>query len=167
MAVIVANLVRGQKVPGLAELLFLAFPAVVAGQLWAIAVLIARWGPSAGGRWYRASWRSWPREFFAGLRWWETTCVMATFFLAWLIAVTAISRLRHGGPTSPTRSCQYRLVNHGVYSCVSRSTYIAVGAAEQRLVAGVLAGFFVAHLGFAAAELRRRGKASATAEPVA
>jgi hypothetical protein len=45
---------------------------------------------------------------------------------------------------------------------VSRSTWLAAGAAEQRLVAGILAAFFVMHFGMAAAELRRRG-----GEPVA
>jgi len=39
---------------------------------------------------------------------------------------------------------------------VSRSTWLAAGAAEQRFVAGILAGFFVAHRGLAAAELGRR-----------
>jgi hypothetical protein len=52
--------------------------------------------------------------------------------------------------------CRYRLVNHGEYTCVSRSTYIAARDAEQRLVAGVLGGFFVVQFGSAAAELRRR-----------
>ena len=48
------------------------------------------------------------------------------------------------------------------YSCVSRSTWLAAGAAEQRFVAGILAAFFVMHFGMAAAEPRRRG-----VEPVA
>ena len=63
-----------------------------------------------------------------------------------------------GGPEPPTPRCQYRLrlVSYGEGTCVSRSTYLAASAAQQRLPAGVFAFFFVLQFGVAAAELKRR-----------
>jgi hypothetical protein len=100
--------------------------------------------------------------FFEGLPLRQANALLVLAFLCWLTAMTAFPSLLSGNPTSPGPGCQYRLVDHGDYSCVSRSTWLAAGAAEQRFVAGILAAFFVLHLGMAAAELRRRDR-----EPVA
>jgi hypothetical protein len=99
-AIILANFARGRGIPGVAWLLAPAIPALVAGQLWGIAVLLSRRDPIPAGGGLRAPW-------------------------------------------------------------------LAAGSAEQRLVAGVFAGFFSVHLGMAAAELRRRRRAPLAAEPVA
>jgi len=115
LAIVLTNLIRGRAVPGVTILLVVGIPTLVAGQLWAVAILL--------GRRNRAE----------------------------------------GGPTSPTPRCRYRLVDHGVYSCVSRSTYFAAGAAQQRFAAGIPGGFFVIQFDLAAGELRRRRTAAPAA----
>ena len=156
--ILLTNLIRAEKVAGVLGLLFLAVPALVVGQLWAIAVLLARLdrsGPSARGSRWRINTAD-PRVFFEGLPPWQAFAVMVVFVLSWVAGATAFRHLGSGGPTSPAHGCPYRLVNHGEYSCVSRSTYIAAAAAEQRLASGAFLGFFVVQFGVAAAELRRR-----------
>jgi hypothetical protein len=160
-AVVLANLVRGRAVPGVVVLLIPAVPAVFVGQLWAIAILVARHDRSSGSDGRPSRWRMTtnpdPRRFFfQGLPLWQANTLLVIFFLAWVTGMTAFRSLISGSPTSPTPACPYRLVDHGTYSCVSRSKYLAAGAAGQRLAAGVLAGFFAIHFGVAAAELRRR-----------
>ncbi|HJU36927.1 MAG TPA: hypothetical protein VJ716_05870 [Gaiellaceae bacterium] len=170
--IVLANLGRGRSVPGVTVLLFLGIPALVVGQLWGIAVLVARQEGSPEAGWLRARWRFKPvggsrRFFFGSLPSWMANAILVVFFLGWLSAMTAFPSLLSGNPTSPAPGCRYRLDNHGEYSCVSRSTWLAAGAAEQRFVAGVLGAFFVFHLGLAAAELRRRRDPSVTPEPAA
>jgi hypothetical protein len=164
-AILLANLIRGQKVAGLVELLFPAIPALIAGQLWGIALLVARWDRAPASDRPRSRWpfnTGDPRRMlFGGLQIWQANALLAVFFLSWIAGATAFRHLWLGGPTSPAPGCRYRLVNHGEYSCVSRSTYLAAAAAEQRLAAGVLLGFFVLHFGIAAGELRRRRAVSA------
>ena len=86
----------------------------------------------------------------------QAYALLAIAFLSWLAATTALPYLISGGPTAPTPGCRYRLVNHGDYTCVSHSRYIAARDAERRFVAGIFCGFFVVQFGIAAAELRRR-----------
>jgi hypothetical protein len=157
-AVVLANLVRG-KVPGLTLLLVLAVPTLVAGQLWAVAIILGRKNWAEGGppkRWFRSTEQDPRRFFFEGLPLRRANALLAIAFLSWLAAITAFPSLISGGPAAPTPRCRYRLVSHGDYTCVSRSTYISARDAEQRLVAGILCGFFVVQFGVAAAELRRR-----------
>jgi hypothetical protein len=48
-----------------------------------------------------------------------------------------------GGPGRPGPNCPWPLTNHGVYTCVDHSTYLAAGAGVQRFSAGVALLFFV------------------------
>jgi hypothetical protein len=48
-----------------------------------------------------------------------------------------------GGPGRPRPNCPWPLTNHGVSTCVDRSTYLAAGAGVQRFTAGVALLFFV------------------------
>jgi hypothetical protein len=156
------DLVYWQQLRGTTALLIVAIPALAAGQTWAIMVLGARRPENVRKtRWsYRVSARrdqTTAREFFFdGLPKLPSYGLLALAALGWLAAMTAWPGLRHGGPASATRSCRYRLNNHGTYSCVSRRTFNHAGADSQRFAAGILAGFFAVHLGTAAAELARR-----------
>ncbi len=156
-AVVLANLVRG-KVPGLTLLGSRRF---------------RRWSPGSSGAsrsssdersgregsprkgWFRGTEQDPRRLFFEGLPLRQANALLAIAFLGWFAGITAFPYLISGGPAAPTPRCRYRLVNHGEYT-VSRSTYIGARDAEQRLVAGILCGFFVIQFGIAAAELRRR-----------
>jgi hypothetical protein len=169
-ALILATLVLGRPVGHAGLLVIAAVPAVAAGQAWGIAILTAR-QPSR-----KVNWRApieqlqWPRRgreldparrdprrfFFEGLPLAPANALLAVAMLGWLTGMLTFPSLRSGGPTSPAAGCPYRLENHGSFTCVSRATYIHVGAAEQRFAAAILLFFFVLHLGVSAAELARR-----------
>jgi hypothetical protein len=164
-AVIIANLVRGRAVSGAAVFLVPGLPAVLMGQVWAMAILSARRSPhqdGTGRRGRRTRERDPRRLFFAGLRRWQATAILVLFFLGWLSGMTAFPSLRLGNPASPAPGCPYRLVSHGASTCVSHSTYLAAGAGGQRLAAGILGAFFAMQLGVTAAELARRRTGRAT-----
>jgi hypothetical protein len=85
---------------------------------------------------------------------------LAVGLLGWVAAMTSFPSLWLGNPTSSAPGCPYRLVSHGDFTCVSRATYIHVGAAEERFVAGIVGCFFAFHLTMSAAELARRRAAA-------
>jgi hypothetical protein len=160
-ALVIANLILGRPISGAVALLLPAVPAVAVGQAWAIAIVVARQIPRRpASRWRVPAERDPRRVFFQGLPTWQVNAVIAVFFLGWLSGMTAFASLTSGSPTSPAPGCPYRLVNHGTYDCVSRSDYLAAGAAGQRLAAGILGAFLAVHFGVAAGELRRRRTAS-------
>jgi hypothetical protein len=163
IAVALATLARGRPVGSANVLLVPGVLVVFAGQAWAIAVLLARRPAERRpkGPWSRrvnrvASERDPRKFFFDGLPVGQANVLAVVALLSWLAAMASFPSLASGGPTSPAPGCPYRLENHGSYKCVSRATYIHVGAAEQRFVAGILGGFLVIHLGVSAAELARR-----------
>jgi hypothetical protein len=69
---------------------------------------------------------------------------------------SSIPALRYGLPASPTESCQYRLVNKAVETCVLRPDYEHAELAQQRLMAGFYLIFFAVVGGAGLGELRRR-----------
>jgi hypothetical protein len=96
--------------------------------------------------------------FFEGLPKPLAYGAIGVFFAGWLAGMTAFPDLSHGNPThSPL--CRWPLENHGTITCVSHAAYRAAGAAEVRAGSGVLMGFFVMHLGVAAASIARRRRA--------
>jgi hypothetical protein len=60
--------------------------------------------------------------------------------------ITAIFFTWQGGPAGPGGGCAYRLMSHGVYTCVSQTAYYLAGAAEQRIAAGSFLFFYAVHL---------------------
>jgi hypothetical protein len=161
-AILLANLIHGM-IDGLGLLFVPAIPILVAGQLWAIAVLVARQKRVDRGEANRWSFRKSPGSrlfFFEGSPVRQANALTVIALVCVLIVMVSFLQMvaYGGGPVSPTRRCQYRLnlVSYGEGTCVSRSTYLAAGAAQQRLPAGVFAFFFVLQFGIAAAELKRR-----------
>lgn len=167
-AIVIADLVRGREITGITFLLFLAVPTLAVGQLWGIAILVARQDRATGDRprgWMRRSMERDPRRFFFnGLPLAQANALLAVATLAGVSASTAAPHFSSGTPTSPSRRCPYRLEEGGDYTCVSRSTYFAAGAASQRFATSIVGAFFVIQFGIAAAELsRRRRSADGTA----
>jgi len=150
-----------RPIHGASVLLVAALPVVAFGQCWMIGVLNAR-NPKPPGGWraqvaQQRRLQANPRKFFfAGLPKAIGSALVVVFFLCWLAAVTAFADLSKGSPTSSTATCRWPVSNHAVVTCVSREAYERAGAAEQRLAAGVLAGFFSAHFGAATSEIVRR-----------
>jgi hypothetical protein len=169
VAVALATLVRGRPFGSAGALIVPGVLVVLAGQAWAIAILLARRPVEQRPRrpWNlrrnRAVAERDPRRFFFdGLPIRQANALVAVAFLGWLAAMTSFPSLTSGGPTSPAPGCPYRLQNHGSYKCVSRATYMHAGAAEQRFAAGIIAAFLAIHLGVNAAELARRRVAATT-----
>jgi hypothetical protein len=170
VALVVATLARDRPIGSAGLLLIPAIPAVIGGQAWAIAVQSAR--GLAGGR---RRWRLFgPRRargaseeerrsgLFGDLPTSQATALKFAFVCLWLTGAITFLSLTSGGPASASSDCPYRLNSHGSYKCVSRMTYVHVGAAEQRFAAAVIGGFFAMQLGASAAELVRRRGASKT-----
>jgi hypothetical protein len=154
----VAALIRDQPVPGVAALAILAIPLLLVGQVWSMALAIARMPRFVGG-WRedaRARRRLGIRLIFGDLSRGVVWCLSAVFFLGWFFGVSAWAALSEGGPAGAGADCPYRLNNHGSYTCVSRETYQHVGAADQRFACGVMLAFFAMHTGAALGGLHRR-----------
>ena len=168
IAILGVNFGRGRATDGITWLLALAIPTLVAGQVWAIAVLLARLNRAEGGppRWYwpgrTTGWPD-PRRLFEGLPWWLAAVSLALFVAFWTIGSRAFPAITSGTPASPTRHCRYRLTESGNYTCVSRAKFVAADAGEQRFVTACFAGFYTFQLAIAAAELRRRRAAGSQA----
>ena len=160
VTLIAATAILGHAVGGLTLLLVPAIPLLVAGQLWGILVGIAR-RPPGGGRRARAGATGSPvdslRMLFGPVDRRVARAVTALAVIGWLSFLTGIFFTGDGSPAGPVRGCPYREVNHGVYSCVSRSAYDLAGAAEQRMVAGCFLFFFAMHLSAAVASRAQAG----------
>ena len=162
--VIVADLVRAEPVANLDGLLIVGVPLVAVGQVWMIALISAR-SPALPGGWaarmrrgvgsQRMNLRN-PRTFlFGDLDPVPAWSLLVLFLLGWVSAITAIYLIVGGNPAGAGNGCAYRLDDHGVYSCVSRTTYLRAGAGVQRFAAGILLGFYALHTGAALGGLRR------------
>jgi len=88
----------------------------------------------------------------------------APLILGWLAGFTAFFWARGGRLAAPTATCRWPLVDHGLTTCVSHVTYLEAGGALQRLVAGVLMGFFAMHLLLALAQRGRRKRVQVDAD---
>jgi hypothetical protein len=159
--IVLLTLVRARPLPGLVLLLVPAIPALLVGQLWTIGVLNAHiprdpygWRQLAANTF--RSWKRMRQVVLGTLPAWAAYAVMTLGVLGWLAAMTAFPALWLGGTNGGTPGCPYQLSNHGSLSCVSLTTYQHVGAAEQRLAAGVLLFFFAIHFAVARSELVRR-----------
>jgi hypothetical protein len=164
--IVLLTLVRARPQPDLVLLLVPAIPALLVGQLWTIGVLNAHI-PSDPNGWRQLAAntvRSWKRmrQVALGPLSARAAYALTTLgFLGWLAAMTAFPALWLGGTNGGTPGCPYQLSNHGSLSCVSLTTYQHVGAAEQRLAAGMFLFFFVFHFAVAWGELVRRRETAA------
>ena len=163
-AILLANFGRGRATDGITFLLALAIPTLVAGQVWAIANIIARGNRADGGRprWHLrgGGWIDLRRLFFDGLPGWLALGFCAMFVVSWVIGSKAFPAITSGTPAPPTQHCPYRQTEGGNYTCVSRSMFIAADAGEQRFVAAAFAGFYAIQLAVGAGELGRRRAAA-------
>jgi hypothetical protein len=166
---IVAALVLLRPLPGVGALLVPAIPLLFGGQIWAIIIVNKRNRVRRSRlKGLRKLWASSTRfqDFFGPLPSRTVATIAGVFFLGWLSAMTAFPGLSQGGPSGASPECPYQLNNHGTYACVSKARYQQAGAAEQRLAAGVMLGFFSVHLGVAYSEVvRRRSEAPPPDEP--
>ena len=164
--IVLLALMRARPQPGLVLLLVPAIPALLVGQLWTIGVLNARM-PNDRNGWRQLvaatarSWKCMKQAVLGPLPARAAYALTTLGFLGWLAAMTTFPALWLGGTNGGTPGCPYQLNNHGSLSCVSLTTYQHVGAAEQRLVAGMFLFFFVFHFAVAWGELVRRRETAA------
>jgi hypothetical protein len=159
-ALVLGSLTFDRSLGPTGVLLIASFPAVFAGQAWALAIQTAR-GKVDIFSTRQPRWLFGVRvPVFASLPAWCTYALVVVALSGWVAAMTCWPSLI-GHPTSSVPGCPYRLVSHGYFTCVSRATYLHVGAAEERFTAGIVGFFFALQLTMSAAELARRRAAAA------
>jgi hypothetical protein len=150
VTLIAASLILGRPIGGVALLLGPGVLLLIVGQVAAIVVIRAR-RPSPTGRRFssdRARRRSISGDLrlsFGPLDRRVTGMVGALCVIGFLSFITGIIFTFHGGPAGPGGGCAYRLQAHGIYTCVSKTTYDLAGAAQQRMVAGIFLFFYAMH----------------------
>ena len=150
VTLIAASLIRGRPA-GAGVLLVPGILLLAAGQVWAILVAMARQPPGAGRRFVAGAGggRSVSQGLsllFGALDRRVSRTVAALCVVGCLSFITSIFFTWQGGPAGPGGGCAYRLVSHGVYTCVSKTAYYLAGAAEQRIAAGIFLSFYAMHL---------------------
>ena len=147
LTLIAASLIRGRATSA-GVLLVPGILLLAAGQVWAILVAMARRPPGAGRRFLGGggSVSQDLRLLFGPVDRRVTRTVTALCVTGFLSFITAIFFTWDGGPAGSGGGCAYRLVSHGVYTCVSKTAYYLAGAAEQRIAAGVFLSFYAIHL---------------------
>lgn len=169
VAITVATFVRPRPVPGAVYLLITVLPLLIVGQVYATLSIrarriaeIRRAEPvSRQGR--VRPLRDPRRVFFGDLRRDVATVLVMLAGLGVLAALTAYPVISEGGPDGGGPGCPYRLRTSTEQICVSEPEYGRAGAAEQRVIAGVLIGLLSVHMGVALSALQhgREGQASA------
>jgi hypothetical protein len=91
-----------------------------------------------------------------------TRAVGVLSVIGFLSFITGIIFTFHGGPAGSGGGCAYRLQAHGIYTCVSETTYDLAGAALQRMVAGIFLFFYAMHFYAALASSKAVGGESAS-----
>jgi hypothetical protein len=150
IALIAASLIRGRAASA-GVLLVPGILLLTAGQVWAILVAAARQPPGADRRFLAGAGRGRSasqdlRSLFGPVDRRVTRTVTALCVTGFLSFITAIFFTWDGGPAGPGGGCAYRLMSHGVYTCVSKTAYYLAGAAEQRIAAGSFLFFYAVHL---------------------
>lgn len=159
------------KVPGAQLLMLPAVPLLIVGQLWCIAVLNGRIAERRRATGNRSRWPGGGlrlADLRGGLSVRAAVLFLMLFYTTVLAgAVPAVlgltSGVSDGTLTNDPANCEHSSNNHGIYRCLTESEFTRKSILEQRLAAGVMCGFFVAHCGLATGEvLRQRELASAT-----
>jgi hypothetical protein len=158
LVVAAASAISERPLPGLRIAVVPAAAVLLVGQIWVITLSFRRYP----GLWFRFRPLGFgeARElFFSPLRGRIVLGIHAVFVLGWLSTVTAIVALSNGVPATGRQACPYREDNHGSSTCVSKAAWQRAVATEERAVAGVMMGFFVAHFGVAWSEVLRSRQA--------
>jgi hypothetical protein len=155
-AVAVAALARQQPAQGLGITSVFAVPVLFTGQVWMIGWMMLRQPPASGKRRFasfgHSAWTPRPKPmtfFFGPINPRVGRVRLASAFLGWLLAMSAIGNIGHGGPAGSGHGCPYLLDDHGSNTCVSKEAYEHAGAGVQRFTAGILLGFFSIQTGAA------------------
>ncbi|HEY8717015.1 DUF2510 domain-containing protein [Pengzhenrongella sp.] len=164
-AVVLLTVVRARPLHGLGAVLIVAVPALVAGQVWCLAVQEARFpargkGSSRPGIAAKTRRANAQQMAFGPLPRRAVQVLKIIHTLAFLAAMSAVPFIWRGGPSGGTPECPHPLNNHGTLRYVSLTTYQHAGAGEQRFAAAVFVGFFVLHLACAWSEIIRRRTAA-------
>lgn len=148
-------------------------PLIAAGQL--CAVLALRSGPRRGFSDDRPPWlrnRSTGTDLrsamLGALPRRARTWLLVALAAFWLIGITAVPWVVHGGPGASLPGCPYVLDDHGASTCVSHATYLRAGAGVQRFGAAAVTGFLLFHAGIlwnVRARVRRSGAAKRPLRP--
>jgi hypothetical protein len=150
VTLVVASLIVARPIGGVALLLGPGILLLIVGQVAAIVVMRAR-RPSRTGRrsssglGRRRSISGDLRSSFGPLDRRVTRAVGVLSVIGFLSFITGIIFTFHGGPAGSGGGCAYRLQAHGIYTCVSETTYDLAGAALQRMVAGIFLFFYAMH----------------------
>lgn len=145
LALILASVIRGRPVDGTDALVAPGALLLAGGQVWAILVAEAR-RPSSAGTGRGRSISQDLSSYFGPLDRRITRTVAVLCVIGFLSFITSFYFTARGGPAAPGGGCAYRVASHGVYTCVSRTSYDLAGAAEQRIAAGVFLFFYALHL---------------------
>jgi len=151
LTLIAASVIGGWPTGGTGVLLIPGIVLLAAGQVWAILVAMARRPPEAGRRFSAGASGGRPvsqdlRVLFGPVDRRITRTLTALCVTGFLSFITAIFFTWDGGPAGSGGGCAYRLVSHGVYTCVSKTAYHLAEAAEQRIAAGSFLFFYATHL---------------------
>ena len=150
VTLIAASLIIGRPIGGVALLLGPGVLLLIVGQVATIVVMRAR-RPSRTGRrsssglGRRRSISGDLRSYFGPLDRRVTRAVGVLSVIGFLSFITGIIFTFHGAPAGSDGGCAYRLQGHGIYTCVSETTYELAGAALQRMVAGIFLFFYAMH----------------------
>ncbi len=163
LTLIAASVVRGGPAGGAGVLVDPGILLLAAGQAWAMFVIWARQPPGSFRRSRAGRGRSVSQDldaYFGPVDRRVTRTVAVLWVIGGVSFITGILPVRQGGPAGPGGGCAYRLQNHGVYTCVSKTAYDLAGAGAQRIACGVFLVFFAAHL-YAALASGRAGQQAA------
>jgi hypothetical protein len=169
LALIAATVVLGRPLGGIQLLLAPGILLLIVGQVCAIVVMRAR-RPPRTSRWLlrgarpRSSGRGNLSSYYGPVDGRISWLVGALCVIGFLSFITGIFFTFHGSPAGAGGGCAYRLSAHGVYTCVSRSTYELAGAALQRMVAGIFLFFYAMHC-YAALASSAFARLAATPDP--
>ena len=151
VAVIVTTVVAGQPVGGVDWLLAPGIALAVVGLVCLVGIGWARRRPGTGRRSpgdvapQRSPGQPLGRSPGPADRR-AARAAIALGVIGILSALTVLIFTHDGTPAGAGGGCLYRLSSHGVFTCVSESTYRLAGAAEQREAAGILLFFYAMYL---------------------
>ena len=158
LVVVLASAISRRPIAGLQFALVPAVPVLIVGQLWTIVVMRRLRREYSGRRVFPGGtiWLS-----FSPLPRRTALALFVVFAAGWLSGITASSVLTKGVPSATGNlACPYMFDNNGSVTCVSKATYLLAEAAQQRLAAGVMLGFFVFYFGVAWSQVIRDRQAS-------
>ena len=153
VSILSVNLITSKAVDVPTALIIAAIAVLVAGQIWVILALRVVLGAGHLRRWNLGP----ATAVLARINPIVLGVLVAIAFGGWLSTVSAALGDVSGSPILAASTCAHTLNNHGTYMCLTEAEYQHHRAELQRLVAGVLTGFFSLHV---AGGLIARGRAT-------